>query len=231
MRRRSAAGFAVLAAVWLVLTGAGLWMLWRPAAVVATDAAFSRSDLPALSVAELEARDITRISAGTLDLPTGRIVVTDPFEAPSRAPLVRAAPKGSYEVEAYRQRAGPRAVGLAVVRFSDEPVTRWQMARTEEVADVVRDGERWQGHTIASGAGALGDPAAFAALEAGAASRLRDMIASPRIALTEMRPAGPATPRLIALRLPDRARGAAVSYWGFDTNGDLAALAVDYQVF
>jgi hypothetical protein len=71
-------------------------------------------------------------AAGTLRLPTGRIVVADPASAGvDTDPLVRTVPPGDYPVEvsvAWIEQNQEHRIAAARVRFSDRPVAKWEPA-------------------------------------------------------------------------------------------------------
>lgn len=83
-------------------------------------------ELVELTDAELLARGIERRDVGQLFLPSGRLIVSDPTPGLIGAPLTRAAEPGRYPATLYK-RDGWNA--FAVVRFSDRPVTNWELAR------------------------------------------------------------------------------------------------------
>ncbi len=83
-------------------------------------------DLVELTEAELLARGMERSDVGQLFLPSGRLIVSDPTPGLIGEPLMRVAEPGRYRTTLYK-RDGWNA--FAVVRFSDRPVTNWELAR------------------------------------------------------------------------------------------------------
>lgn len=73
---------------------------------------------------------LSRVGAGTLRLPTGRICVTDAYSADVYTPLNRIAPSGDYPVTCVLAEIGQQGysggrIAFVVVTFVDAPVAHW----------------------------------------------------------------------------------------------------------
>lgn len=81
--------------------------------------------------------NVETINLGKLSLPTGEIVVCDPFRCCIASPLSRTVAIGEYAVNLYMKETkswGPRII-FGQVLFSDQKVIRWEQAVTEDDRD------------------------------------------------------------------------------------------------
>ena len=80
-----------------------------------------------LDDAALAEVNLTRKAVGMLNLPDGKVAVADPLVFPEVKPLSRSVAPGSYPVEVIWSEQDSR-VALALMRFSQKPVARWEIA-------------------------------------------------------------------------------------------------------
>lgn len=157
VRRR----WLVLAAVvaLAILASIALWMA-RPGWDIAT--ASTNLDVLALDQAELASRGIGLVDLGMLELPSGRIVATDPLTRPDRQSLPRTVAPGRYPVTLFTAEG---RVALATLRFSDETVDRWELAlmQGQSTADLAED--EFYGYPVDTGLGSYMDADAVAVIE------------------------------------------------------------------
>lgn len=180
------------------------------------------------------------VEAGTLKLPSGRVSAADPFIALSDAkPFAQPIPSGTFRVRLAVGDfpSGGTRVAFARVDFSGAPVVRWSMAVVEgqDIA-TLKDDEIF-GYGVDAGTGAFFDP-----LASEAAARLLD--ANPD-AWEDWQTQGEANgPKMIGpysfLLDLDFGEANAVmfhsgwgdgfyaSWFGFDADGNVAALVTDF---
>jgi Protein of unknown function (DUF4241) len=103
---------------------------------------------------------ISRVAAGTLLLPTGRLLVADPFWLSEEEPLLATVAPGRYPVEVFRLPDGdPGGVALCRVTITGAPVVSWELAgRPGENELLLGDGEFF-GAGVDTGAVGLVDAA------------------------------------------------------------------------
>lgn len=111
------------------------------------------SDAPAwldeLAAGSLD--EVTEVEGESLKVPSGQLVACDPLVFFSGADaFVQAVPKGTHPVAVGH--VGPDNA-YAIVRFSDAPVVRWEVARCAGEEDV----EGWPGYGVDSGVGCFVD--------------------------------------------------------------------------
>lgn len=94
--------------------------------------------------------------AGNVVLPTGRLVACDPLLTSDMKPFITVFPVGSFPVNIHRERDSGCIAYVEIV-FSENNVTRWQMALTEgqQTADL-KEGEIF-GYPVESGMGCFMD--------------------------------------------------------------------------
>jgi hypothetical protein len=167
------------------------------------------------------------VAAGSVAVPSGRVVVGDPFFLPAK-PLTRQVKAGTYPVELAiaRSKDWGKRVAFARMRISDAPVARWEEA------------------------GSFGVDAGLACiLDATTAQTLEKAMA----AFDKRHPKGNYYEDVLARDLPGDALwgshrpdpgksgnaivfssglgdGAYTCYWGLDAKGGVAQLVVDLQV-
>lgn len=120
------------------------------------------------------------LDAGTLHLPTGRLVVVDPFLGPAlerfAVPFTVTAPPGRYAVSLSVARwdrpsdpntpAPVRAVAAAKLTIRDEPVVAWELGLQPGQDPATLQPDELFGFVVDSGSGAFLDASAVAALHA-----------------------------------------------------------------
>ena len=80
-----------------------------------------------LDDAELQERGLRRLDAGSVPLPDGRVVVTDPLVVPGREPFGNVIPPGRYPIRLIESPSLSR-VALAVLEVRPGRPTRWKIA-------------------------------------------------------------------------------------------------------
>jgi hypothetical protein len=180
------------------------------------------------------------VEAGSLKLPSGRVCVADPFIALSDAkPLTQAVPPGEYPVRLAVADfpAGGLRVAFARVDFKAAPIVRWSMAVFEgQDISTLNDNEIF-GYGVDAGTGSFFDPAAGKA-----AGALLD--ANPdawEVWQTDGETNGPRLvgPYFFLLDLPlgnanaimfgsGWGDGFYASWFGYDADGNVAALVTDF---
>ncbi|AHB48928.1 hypothetical protein W911_11770 [Hyphomicrobium nitrativorans NL23] len=213
-------------------------------------AAFEKAFTPGFTVATrttlngetvVETVPFRTVEAGTLKLPSGRISAADPFIALSDAkPFAEAVPRGVFPVRlavGEFPRGGVR-VAFARVDFSATPVVRWSLAVPEGQSLSTLKNDEIFGYGVDAGTGAFFDPVASKA-----AGQLLD--ANPD-AWEDWQTEGEANgPKVIGpysflldLDLGDAnaimfhsgwGDGFYASWFGFDADGNVAALVTDFQ--
>jgi len=126
-------------------------------------------EVVSLSEAELSERQIKPIALGELELPTGRIVTTDPLVQPQAPALARSVKPGRYTVTLYdaEDRASKsNRIALAALRFAEGTPVKWEIATWpgQNAADL-KAGEIF-GYGVDAGLGCYMDAAAFPLIEA-----------------------------------------------------------------
>lgn len=117
----------------------------------------------------LTAQKIKRIHLGDIELSSGRIVVVDPLTLyGSKNILATTVMPGRYPVFVYAQDTGGGdvRVGLAELRFDDEPVALWKMAVAEGQDVTTLKNDEIFGYGVDAGLGSFMSPETLSALEA-----------------------------------------------------------------
>lgn len=180
------------------------------------------------------------VNAGSVNLPSGRISAADPFIALSDAkPFAQPVPKGTFPVRLAVADfpSGGLRIAFARVDFSDEPIARWSLAVPEgQNIATLKDDEIF-GYGVDAGTGSFFDP--LASKEA--ARLLDDNPDAWEDWQTEGEANGPKTIGpymfLLDLKLGESnaimfssgwGDGFYASWFGYDANGNVAALITDF---
>lgn len=164
---------------------------------------------------------------GRLVVPTGRIVVADPFTmdfADPPAPLSRTGPTGVFPIElaVARFEHGDERVACARVRFAEAPAVRWEPAGFE------RDGQvGWYG--VDSGTGCFFDEAARGVVDDATAAEWSAAHESRRVDTWAWHVAdvGAANVAMFSSGWGD---GLYCTYWGLAADGAVVELVTDFEV-
>lgn len=192
------------------------------------------------STTRIETVPFKVVEAGTLKLPSGRICAADPFVALSDAkPFKQVTPTGVFPVRLAVANfpSGGLRVAFARVDFREAPIARWSMAVIEgqDIATLKKD--EFFGYGVDAGTGSFFDPVAGKAADA-------LLNANPdawKAWQTEGEANGPKVvgPYFFLLDLPLGAAnaimfnsgwgdGAYASWFGYDAEGNVAALVTDF---
>jgi hypothetical protein len=81
------------------------------------------------------ANNLKEIEIGNINLPTGKIIVSDPFFTHSTAPFARTVAPGNYPVKLYITEVEPDhfRIAFAKIKFKPENASRWILAITEDI--------------------------------------------------------------------------------------------------
>jgi hypothetical protein len=213
-------------------------------------AAFERAFAPGFSVetkdefqgeTRVETVPFKVVEAGSLKLPSGRICAADPFVSLSDAkPFKQATPTGAFPVRLAVADfpSGGLRVAFARVDFKQAAVVRWSMAVIEgqDIATLKKD--EMFGYGVDAGTGSFFDPQAGKA----AADLLKSNEDAWEAWQTEGEANGPKVigPYSFLLDLPLGEANAIMfgsgwgdgfyaSWFGYDADGDVAALITDFQ--
>ncbi|MFC7377986.1 DUF4241 domain-containing protein [Brevundimonas sp. GCM10030266] len=118
--------------------------------------------------AEGERYPVRTLRIGEVAIPSGQVIVADPFLMSTRdAPLTVAVPPGRYPVDVAvaDTGAGGQRVALARLVISSEPVTRWSMGVTAGQDVSTLKGDETFGYGVDAGTGAFVDAGLPAWLE------------------------------------------------------------------
>ncbi len=184
------------------------------------------------------------IDIGQLIITSGRIAAADPFVGLSTAkPFTQAVPNGSFRV---RLAVGDHPAGdvkdnrvaFARVDFTDRPVARWSMALVEgQDLATLKSGEIF-GYPVDAGTGSFFDPAVQPAIDAMYALKpdvyddwqTEGEANGPKIvgpySFVLILPAGTAN---VAMFHSGWGDGFYASWFGFDADGNAAALLTDFN--
>lgn len=180
------------------------------------------------------------VSIGELAVPTGRLIVTDPYANPDPVPLSLTVPPGRYPVLlslARRESDEFENVAAAMVRFADAVPVSWRPALWPGQDEGSLGENQFFGYPVDSGNGAFMDSAGSAAFE-----RLRDpeMRYIARIGAEQERHLADggwanvivdsATALNVVLFPSGFGDGTYPSYWGHDSAGRVVRLVTDFGV-
>ena len=180
------------------------------------------------------------VGIGDLAVPTGRLIVTDPFANADPAPLALTVPPGRYPVLlslARRESDEFETVAAAMVQFSDVAPVTWQPALWSGQDAGSLEEDQFFGYPVDSGNGAFMDSAGSVAFE-----RLRDpeMRYIERIGAEQERHMADgawasvivdsATALNVVIFPSGFGDGSYPSYWGRDSAGRVVRLVTDFGV-
>lgn len=178
---------------------------------------------------------------GELILPSGKIVTCDPgnigWEYPSIEPLVPSQRPGRYPVRVSVvthedwKHPNPR-IACAMAVFTDERVTRWEMALTaEQSSRSLRKGQFF-GYGVDVGVGCFVDAATLMAIGEIDPERFYEDRILPAIVDTDWScvTLDPNTLGNIVMFSSGYGDGGYCSYWGRDKNGRVSCLATDFAL-
>ncbi|MFP9114392.1 DUF4241 domain-containing protein [Flavobacterium sp. RHBU_3] len=94
-------------------------------------------ELPFDLAAEMEDQELIKVHAGDVNLPTGRIVLADPFLSVEQAAFAKTVEPDKYPVYLYLSEIDKlhHRIGYAKIKFRPETASRWILALTEDVTD------------------------------------------------------------------------------------------------
>ena len=214
----------------------------KPMAEGAFDIRESEPNLSVTGLTEeaLRERGLTRRVLGTLPLPSGAVIATDPLVQPDRAPFTRRAEPGEYPVTLY---LAQDRVALAELRFADAAPARWELALVEgqDVA-TLKAGEIF-GYPVDAGLGCFMDSAMRAAMERREAQEQKrtprysnyfdDVLANELKDATQdgvMHRPLPDEPAQVAVFSSGWGDGVYASYWSLDAGERPLRLVTDFGV-
>jgi hypothetical protein len=179
-------------------------------------------------------------SLGELVAPSGQIIACDPLTAIEPAPFAQRIAPGRYPVLASLAALanGDQRVACAMLRLSDAPVVRWEMARLEGQERVALQTGEFFGYSIDAGVGCFMDAQAATALDARYDSdesydeALIDAMEANRaqqldyanVTLDELSGVN------VVMFESGWGDGVYISYWGFDGDDAPACLVTDFSV-
>ncbi|BAT58691.1 hypothetical protein GJW-30_1_01218 [Variibacter gotjawalensis] len=182
---------------------------------------------------ELAKRAIDVVPLGDLEVPSGKLVATDPIVDLDQAPFVREVPPGRYPVTLYE--AG-YFVALAAIRFAPGAVDHWELARLPgRGIAVAADPEEFHGHDVDSARSCFMDaqaiPAikkdvAIAAENGDAGDYVMDLLAEENLMYWPLDD----DPVNVAIFQSGNGDGAYQSYWGLCAAGTPLALVTDFKI-
>lgn len=197
--------------------------------------------VPALSAAELAARNITLQPMGDLEVPTGAIVIADPLVTPQRDPLERRIAPGRYPVLLF-QAQGRNA--LAMLRIAPGNPARWELATLagQDVSTLKPD--EIFGYPVDAGTGSFFDRAAWPLIQerekreqaanAGYSNYYDDILApdypGEKAGEYVMHRPLPENPINVAVFSSGWGDGFYASFWGLDAAGKPLVLLTDFGV-
>lgn len=180
--------------------------------------------------------EFSTVAIGQIDIPSGRMVVCDPFACEPGIPFTKRVPTGRFPVQlaVTRTPSGEQRVAYARIRFSDRPVVRWEMALPPGES---LDGSQTNyafGFPVETGTGSFMDASVQGPYLAATADRTlkQQLIAALNERQTSgvvwlVRPFGPGTIAMFSTGFGD---GYYISYFGFDDAGRIVSLTADLGV-
>jgi hypothetical protein len=133
-----------------------------------TDFALAFQDGATIADAQGTLATIRTQSLGDLITPTGQLIACDPLTAIEPASFARRVAPGRYPVIASVAALAndDQRVACAMLRLSDAPVVRWEMARLEGQDTIELQEGEFFGYPVDAGVGCFMDSQAAAALDA-----------------------------------------------------------------
>ncbi|WP_343717399.1 DUF4241 domain-containing protein [Inquilinus sp.] len=180
--------------------------------------------------------EFSTVVAGDIEIPSGRIVVCDPFACEPGIPFTKAVPTGRFPVQlaVTRTPSGEQRVAYARILFSARPAVRWEMALPPGES---LDGSQTDynfGFPVENGTGSFMDAAVQGPYLAAAAdpSTKRQLTAALNAHQTSgvtwlVRPFGPGSVAMFSTGFGD---GYYISYFGLDDAGRIVSLTADLGV-
>ena len=112
-------------------------------------------------------QDFFGITIGTIKLTTGRVIICDPLHMDEYGiPFTQLFPIGTFPVQlAVLQVDEEASLAFARIKFSDEPVVRWEMALREKQPESLFGGDHPEKYCIDGGVAILLDQAASKVLD------------------------------------------------------------------
>jgi hypothetical protein len=190
------------------------------------------------ATARVEGRpaQLSVVSIGDLDVPSGRIVACDPFICDQMQPFTRKVPTGRFPVQLAITRApsGDQRVAFARILFSDRPAKRWELALPPGES---LDGSQTNyafGYGVDTGTGSFMDAAVYGPYMAAIAHKssvdqlVAALNAAPDVPRTWLlRPFGPGNVAMYSSGFGD---GYYMSFFGLDEAGQVVSLTTDFSV-
>lgn len=176
---------------------------------------------------------------GNLVAPTGQIIACDPLTAVELTPFAQAIAPGNYPVLVSVAELGEdKRVACAMVRLSEAPVARWEMARLEGQENITLLEDEFFGYPVDAGVGCFLDVRAGIALEANYDSdeayyeKLIEHLEEHRADTWEWANVAQdvASGANIVLFASGWGDGIYASYWGYAADGALVSLVTDFSV-
>ncbi|MCC7500938.1 MAG: DUF4241 domain-containing protein [Flavobacteriales bacterium] len=199
----------------------------------------------------VEGKAVTHVSIGTVNLPTGRIVVCDPLVVPGTPAFVRSVPPGRYPVRLHYVDEGEfgARIAIATLTISKEPAVHYEMAlRPGDELAVLEEPGAYFGFPVDAGLGGFMDEEVaahyLAWIDRFYQERPDGNIYDDHFAAEFAKTAEPGTRDgdWINYAFPDRpdlnltmfssgyGDGVYPSYWGVNEHGGIVCLVIDFHV-
>ncbi len=192
-----------------------------------------------------DAMTIGLLEIGTLHLPTGEVIATDPFTEPERKPFSLKVKPGDYPVTLSLARDTNSAyatIAAASIAFSRKKPIKWALATIPGQDPALLKQDEIFGYPVDSGTGSFLSPPSAQALRA----RFDALPGLPNIPyirqISDEMEKNASTGMWTNLPLDSEGRlnallfssgygdGAYASYWGYDDEGNVACLLTDFGV-
>ena len=205
---------------------------------------------------EMDSRELTQIHIGDVNLPTGKIIVADPFFSAEQEPFSRTVEPDKYPVYIYMAEIDKlhHRIAYAKIKFRPEDATRWILALTqditaEEMGDLGED--EFYGFPVESGLACFMDeetnPAFIAKMDQlqdqnPESNYYDDVLAdefreysgknnfSRQLGDWNDHHPDPASDNNIIMFASGWGDGYYPAYWGLNENGDTVELVVDFLI-